>query len=167
MRSPANARKPLRTDGQTDGWAVGRTCRKTVTVGRMDQRTHVQVKRGYFRLQMDGWTTQKHNASGAQRRRHKNRDHHGFVFLRQYQDGQHNPRNLGLCIFYLQVLNMTSSIPWSAGPHFRWHFKCHFRFVFYIFLPWYQLELRHLVFFLLVSKFKMLQSTRGRHWFVF
>ena len=33
-------------DGRTD-W---RTCRKTVTVGRMDQRNHVQVKRGYFRL---------------------------------------------------------------------------------------------------------------------
>ena len=28
----------------------GRTCRKTVTVGWVDQRTHVQVKRGYFRL---------------------------------------------------------------------------------------------------------------------
>ena len=31
MRSQSNARKPLRTDG--------RTCRKTVTIGRMDQRT--------------------------------------------------------------------------------------------------------------------------------
>ena len=41
-------RKPLRTDG--------RTCRKTVKVGRMDQRTHVQVKRGYFRLRTDGRT---------------------------------------------------------------------------------------------------------------
>ena len=41
-----------RTDGQTDG----RTCRKTVTVGRVDQRTHVQVKRGYFRLGTDGRT---------------------------------------------------------------------------------------------------------------
>ena len=48
MHSPANARKPLRTDG--------RTCRKTVTVGRVDQRTHVQVKRGYFRLRTDGRT---------------------------------------------------------------------------------------------------------------
>ena len=58
---------------QTDG----RTCRKTVTVGRVDQRTHVQVIRGYFRLRRDGWkdqrtdgwtdgrTTRKHNASGA------------------------------------------------------------------------------------------------------
>ena len=48
MHSPANARKPLRTDG--------RTCCKTVTVGRLDQRTHVQVKRGYFRLRTDGRT---------------------------------------------------------------------------------------------------------------
>ena len=52
MGSPANARKPLRTDGRTDG----RTCRKTVTVGRVDQRTHVQVKRGYFSLRTDGRT---------------------------------------------------------------------------------------------------------------
>ena len=48
MCSPANAQKPLRTDW----W----TCRKTVTVGRVDQRTDVQVKRGYFRLRMDGRT---------------------------------------------------------------------------------------------------------------
>ena len=34
----------------------GRTCRKTVTVGRVDQQTHVQVKRGYFRLRTDGRT---------------------------------------------------------------------------------------------------------------
>ena len=40
------------TDGRTDG----QTCRKTVTVGPMDQRTHVQVKRGYFRLRKDGRT---------------------------------------------------------------------------------------------------------------
>ena len=59
MRSPANARKPLRTDGQTCA------CRKMVTVGRMDQWTHVQVKRGYFRLWVGGQTTRKHNASGA------------------------------------------------------------------------------------------------------
>ena len=39
-------------NGRTDG----RTCRKTVTVGRMDQRNHVQVKRGYFRLWTDGQT---------------------------------------------------------------------------------------------------------------
>ena len=31
----------------------GRTCRKTVTVSRVDQRTHVQVKRGYFRLRRE------------------------------------------------------------------------------------------------------------------
>ena len=41
-----------RTDGQTDG----RTCRKTVTVGQMDQRTHVQVARGFFGLRTDGRT---------------------------------------------------------------------------------------------------------------
>ena len=41
-----------RTDGQTDGG----TCRKTVMVGRVDQQTHVQVKRGYFRLRTDGRT---------------------------------------------------------------------------------------------------------------
>ena len=48
MRSLANAWKPLRTDG--------RTCHKTVTVGRMDQRTHVQVERGYIGLRTDGRT---------------------------------------------------------------------------------------------------------------
>ena len=52
MRSPANARKPLQAYGQADG----RTGRKTVTVGRMDRRTHVQVKRGYFGLRTDGRT---------------------------------------------------------------------------------------------------------------
>ena len=60
MHSPANARKPLRTDGRTDGRTDrrtdGQTCRKTVTVGRVDQRTHVHVKRGYFRLRTDGQT---------------------------------------------------------------------------------------------------------------
>ena len=45
-----------RTDGQTDRRTDGRTCSKTVTVGRVDQRTHVQVKRGYFRLRTDGRT---------------------------------------------------------------------------------------------------------------
>ena len=35
--------------GRTDG----RTCCKMVTVGRVDQRTHVQVERGYFRLRTD------------------------------------------------------------------------------------------------------------------
>ena len=60
MHSPADARKPLRTDGRTDGrtdrQTDGRTCRKTVTLGRVNQRTHVQVKRGYFRLRTDGQT---------------------------------------------------------------------------------------------------------------
>ena len=60
--------------GRTDGGTDGRTCHKTVTVGRMDQRTHVQVKRGYFRLRTDGQTdgrtdertdNRKHNASSA------------------------------------------------------------------------------------------------------
>ena len=41
-----------RTDGQTDG----RTCRKRVTVGRMDQQFHVHVGKGYFRLRADGRT---------------------------------------------------------------------------------------------------------------
>ena len=46
-----------RTDGQTDdGRRDGQTCCKMVTVGRVDQRTHVQVKRGYFRLRTDGRT---------------------------------------------------------------------------------------------------------------
>ena len=40
------------TDRQTDG----RTCRKMVTAGRMDQRTHVQMERGYFRLRTDRQT---------------------------------------------------------------------------------------------------------------
>ena len=48
-------------DGRTDG----RTCRKTVTFGQVDQWTHVQVKRGYFRLRTEGRTTRKHDASGA------------------------------------------------------------------------------------------------------
>ena len=42
--------------GRTDGWTDGRTRRKTVTVGRIDQRTHVQVARGYFALRTDGRT---------------------------------------------------------------------------------------------------------------
>ena len=61
-----------RTDGQT--W------RKMVTVGRMDKRSHVQVERGYFRLQTDERTDErtnrKHNTSGAQRCKkpyHRNR----------------------------------------------------------------------------------------------
>ena len=41
---------PKNLSGQTDG----RTCHKTVTVGRVDQRTHIQVKREYFRLWTDG-----------------------------------------------------------------------------------------------------------------
>ena len=52
-------RKLLRTDG--------RTCCKMVTVGRVDQRTHVQVERGYFRLRTGGrlsvWTNPQHDAS--------------------------------------------------------------------------------------------------------
>ena len=40
--------------GNLFGRMDGRTCRKTVTVGRVDQRTHVHVKRGYFRLRTDG-----------------------------------------------------------------------------------------------------------------
>ena len=78
MRSPGNARKPqiwpvsLRQNSakitkinrpwprpkqfwrRSPGNARKRTCCKTVTVGRVDQRTHVQVKRGYFRLRTDG-----------------------------------------------------------------------------------------------------------------
>ena len=61
MHSPANARKPLWTDGLTDGPTDRRTdgrmdghAVKQVTVGRVDQRTYVQVKRGYFRLRTDG-----------------------------------------------------------------------------------------------------------------
>ena len=42
--------------GNLSGRTDGRTCRKTVTVGRVDQRTYVQVKRGYFRLRTDGRT---------------------------------------------------------------------------------------------------------------
>ena len=45
-----------RTDRRTNGQTDGRTCRKTVTVGRVDQWTHIQVKRGYFRLRTDGRT---------------------------------------------------------------------------------------------------------------
>ena len=73
QKGVTDGRTDGQTDGQTDGRTDGRTCRKTVTVGRVDQRTHVQVKRGYFRLRTDGWTdgrtdgrtTRKHNASGA------------------------------------------------------------------------------------------------------
>ena len=77
MRAPANAGKPLRTDEWTDGQT---DMPKTVTVGRMDRRTHVQVERGYFWLRThgqtdgrtDGQTTRKHSASGALWGRHKN-----------------------------------------------------------------------------------------------
>ena len=44
-------------DGRTDRRMDGRTCRKMVTVGRVDQWTHVQVKRVYFRLRTDGRNT--------------------------------------------------------------------------------------------------------------
>ena len=47
--------------GNLTGRTDGRTCRKTVTVGQVDQRTHVQVKRGYFRLRTDGRLREKHN----------------------------------------------------------------------------------------------------------
>ena len=47
---------PGNLSGRTDRRTDGRTCRKTVTVGRMDQRTHVQVKRGYFMLRTDRHT---------------------------------------------------------------------------------------------------------------
>ena len=40
-------------NGRADRRTDRRTCRKTVTVGRMNQRTHVQVERGYFRLRTD------------------------------------------------------------------------------------------------------------------
>ena len=39
--------------GNLSGRTDGRTCRKMVTVDRMDWRTHVQVERGYFRLRTD------------------------------------------------------------------------------------------------------------------
>ena len=55
MCSPGNACKPLWLDTQSEG----HTGRKTVLVCQMDQRIHVQVKRGYIRLQThrrtDGW----------------------------------------------------------------------------------------------------------------
>ena len=55
--------------GNLSGRTDGRTDRKTVTIGRMGQRTHVQAERGYFGLRtdgrVDGRTTQKHNASGT------------------------------------------------------------------------------------------------------
>ena len=47
---------PRNLSGRTDGQTDGRTYRKTVTVGRMDQRAHVQVESGYFRLRTDGRT---------------------------------------------------------------------------------------------------------------
>ena len=54
MHSPEYAKKPSWTDGQTDVCVVAPKARKTVMVGPMDQQTHVQVERGYFRLRMDG-----------------------------------------------------------------------------------------------------------------
>ena len=42
------------TDGHTNGQTDRRICCKMVTVGRMDQRTHVQVERDYFGLRTDG-----------------------------------------------------------------------------------------------------------------
>ena len=47
---------PRNLSGRKDSRTDGQTSRKTVTVGRVDQRTHVQVKRGYFRLWTDGRT---------------------------------------------------------------------------------------------------------------
>ena len=55
MCSPGNAQNPIRTDRRTDGWTDGWTGQKMAMVGWMDQRTHAQVERGYFRLWMDGW----------------------------------------------------------------------------------------------------------------
>ena len=55
MRSPRNARNPIWTEKRADGRAV----RKTVTVGRMDQRTHIQVETGYFRLRTDERTDEQ------------------------------------------------------------------------------------------------------------
>ena len=57
-----------------------RTSRKTVIVGRMEQRTNVRVGKMVFRA-LDGrkdgrtnrWVTLKHNVSAAYRRRHKQR----------------------------------------------------------------------------------------------
>ena len=51
MHSPANARKPLRTDRRTDGHAIKRL--------RLVGWTYVQVKRGYFRLRTDGRTDEQ------------------------------------------------------------------------------------------------------------
>ena len=53
MRFP---QMPGNLSGRTDWRTDSRTCRKTVTVGQVDQQTHVQVKWGYFRLQTDGRT---------------------------------------------------------------------------------------------------------------
>ena len=55
MRSPRNARNPIWTEIRADGRAV----RETVTVGRMDQRTHIQVEIGYFRLRTDERTDEQ------------------------------------------------------------------------------------------------------------
>ena len=43
------------------GWTDRQTCHKTVTVGQMDQRTHVQVERGYFSIRTDGRTNNPNN----------------------------------------------------------------------------------------------------------
>ena len=47
---------PGNLSGRTDGRTDRRTCCKTVTFGGVDQRTHVHVKRGYFRLRTNGRT---------------------------------------------------------------------------------------------------------------
>ena len=69
MRSPANARKPLRTDGRTDRRTDGRTDGHAVKRLRLAGWTNGPMYRskegisGFGRT--DGRTTRKHNASGA------------------------------------------------------------------------------------------------------
>ena len=77
MRSPANARKPLRTDGRTDGQTDGRTDGHAVKQLRLVGWTNGPMYRskegisGFGRTdgrtdgQTDERTTRKHNASGA------------------------------------------------------------------------------------------------------
>ena len=65
MRSPANALKPLWTDGQTDGQTDGHVIKQWWLVGWTNGPMY-RWKEGISGFgRTDGWTTRKHNASGA------------------------------------------------------------------------------------------------------
>ena len=69
MRSPGDARKPLRTDGWTNGQMdSGKDRLKNGHRWSDGPKDPCTCGKRVFRVSdggMDGWTTRKHNASGA------------------------------------------------------------------------------------------------------